>query len=154
MTRVLKENPSQVEPRYRVNGKLYNPKEREGLSKGGEARRGAFEFIKRKTEKEKSEDVNESVYLSDILREYKGKLYVPEQVFGQELSEEEEFEKSVKELPKMSLEDFRKAMENDKVKLLTSKEEASGVSYSGGYRDFIVDLKEIPGVKSLQRTKW
>ncbi|KAH0941733.1 hypothetical protein HID58_001370 [Brassica napus] len=154
VTRVLKENPSQVEPRYRVNGKLYNPKEREGLSKGGEARRGAFEFIKRKTEKEKSEDVNESVYLSDILREYKGKLYVPEQVFGQELSEEEEFEKSVKELPKMSLEDFRKAMENDKVKLLTSKEEASGVSYSGGYRDFIVDLKEIPGVKSLQRTKW
>ncbi|CAN6987129.1 unnamed protein product [Brassica rapa subsp. trilocularis] len=154
VTRVLKENPSQVEPRYRVNGKLYNPKERDGLSKGGEARRGAFEFIKRKTEKEKSEDVNESVYLSDILREYKGKLYVPEQVFGQELSEEEEFEKSVKELPKMSLEDFRKAMENDKVKLLTSKEEASGVSYSGGYRDFIVDLKEIPGVKSLQRTKW
>nr|VDC74963.1 unnamed protein product [Brassica rapa] len=153
VTRVLKENPSQVEPRYRVNGKLYNPKEREGLSKGGEATRGAFEFIKRK-EKEKVEDVNESVYLSDILREYKGKLYVPEQVFRQELSEEEEFEKSVKELPKMSLEDFRKAMENDKVKLLTSKEEASGVSYSGGYRDFIVDLKEIPGVKSLQRTKW
>ncbi|CAF2071279.1 unnamed protein product [Brassica napus] len=158
VTRVLKENPSQVEPRYRVNGKLYNPKEREDLSKGGEARRGAFEFIKRKTEnekeKERGEVVNESVYLSDILREYKGKLYVPEQVFGQELSEEEEFEKNVKELPKMSLEDFRKAMENDKVKLLTSKEEASGVSYSGGYRDFIVDLKEIPGVKSLQRTKW
>lgn len=160
VTRVLKENPSQVEPRYRVNGKLYNPKEREELSKGGEATRGAFEFIKRKTEnekekeKERGEVVNESVYLSDILREYKGKLYVPEQVFGQELSEEEEFEKSVKELPKMSLEDFRKAMENDKVKLLTSKEEASGVSYSGGYRDFIVDLKEIPGVKSLQRTKW
>ena len=160
VTRVLKENPSQVEPRYRVNGKLYNPKEREELSKGGEATRGAFEFIKRKTEnekekeKERGEVVNESVYLSDILREYKGKLYVPEQVFGQELSEEEEFEKNVKELPKMSLEDFRKAMENDKVKLLTSKEEASGVSYSGGYRDFIVDLKEIPGVKSLQRTKW
>ncbi|CAH8360142.1 unnamed protein product [Eruca vesicaria subsp. sativa] len=146
VTRVLKENPSQVEPRYRVNGKLYNPKEREGLSK---------EFTKRKNEKEKErgegEVVNESVYLSDILREYKGKLYVPEQVFGQELSEEEEFERNVKELPKISLEDFRKAMENDKVKLLTSKEEASGVS---GYREFIVDLKEIPGVKSLQRTKW
>ncbi|KAL0727161.1 hypothetical protein Bca4012_023254 [Brassica carinata] len=152
VTRVLKENPSQVEPRYRVNGKLYNPKEREGLSRGGgNARTGAFEFIKRKTEKEKGEVVDESVYLSDILREYKGKLYVPEQVFGQELSEEEEFEKNVKELPKMNLEDFKKAMENDKVKLLTSKEEASGIS---GYRDFVVDLKEIPGVKSLQRTKW
>ncbi|AEE84830.1 cell division protein-like [Arabidopsis thaliana] len=156
VTRVLKENPSQVEPRYRVGDKLYNLKEREDLSKGTNAATGAFEFIKRKfdskkkTETDKSE---ESVYLSDILREYKGKLYVPEQVFGPELSEEEEFEKNVKDLPKMSLEDFRKAMENDKVKLLTSKE-VSGVSYTSGYRGFIVDLKEIPGVKSLQRTKW
>lgn len=158
VTRVLKENPSQVEPRYRVGDKLYNLKEREDLSKGANAT-GAFEFIKRKLdsktkiETEKSEIGNESVYLSDILREYKGKLYVPEQVFGPELSEEEEFEKTVKDLPKMSLEDFRKAMKNDKVKLLTSKE-VSGVPYTSGYRDFIVDLKEIPGVKSLQRTKW
>lgn len=158
VTRVLKENPSQVEPRYRVGDKLYNLKEREDLSKGANAT-GAFEFIKRKLdsktkmETEKREIGNESVYLSDILREYKGKLYVPEQVFGPELSEEEEFEKTVKDLPKMSLEDFRKAMKNDKVKLLTSKE-VSGVPYTSGYRDFIVDLKEIPGVKSLQRTKW
>lgn len=159
ITRVLKENPSQVEPRYRVGDKLYNLKEREDLNKGANAT-GAFEFIKRKfdskkkIEKEKSEIGNESVYLNDILREYKGKLYVPEQVFGPELSEEEDFEKTVKDLPKMSLEDFRKAMKNDKVKLLTSKEEVSGVPYTSGYRDFIVDLKEIPGVKSLQRTKW
>lgn len=158
VTRVLKENPSQMEPRYRVGDKLYNLKEREDLNKGANAT-GAFEFIRRKlgsktkTETEKNEIENESVYLSDILREYKGKLYVPEQVFGPELSEEEEFEKTVKDLPKMSLEDFRKAMENDKVKLLTSKE-VSGVPYTSGYRDFIVDLKEIPGVKSLQRTKW
>lgn len=155
VTRVLKENPSQVEPRYRAGDKLYNQKEREDLSKGGSAT-GAFEFIKRKLdsktemEKESSEIGDESVYLSDLLREYKGKLYVPEQVFGPALSEEEGFEKSVEELPKMSLEDFRKAMKNDKVKLLTSKE-ASGANDS---RDFIVDLKEIPGVKSLQRTKW
>ncbi|KAG7572317.1 hypothetical protein ISN44_As09g006860 [Arabidopsis suecica] len=108
VTRVLKENPSQLEPRYRVGDKLYNLKEREGLSKGANAT---------------------------------------------ELSEEEEFEKTVKDLPNLSLEDFRKAMENDKVKLLTSKE-VSGVPYTSGYRDFIVDLKEIPGVKSLQRTKW
>uniref|UniRef100_A0A1J3D189 ATP-dependent zinc metalloprotease FtsH n=1 Tax=Noccaea caerulescens TaxID=107243 RepID=A0A1J3D189_NOCCA len=158
VTRVLKENPSQVEPRYRVGDKLYNQKEREDLSKGANAT-GAFEFIKRKfdskteMEKESSEIGNESVYLSDLLREYKGKLYVPEQVFGPALSEEESFEKNVKELPKMSLEDFRKAIKNDKVKLLTSKE-ASGVPYTSDYRDFIVDLKEIPGLKSLQRTKW
>ncbi|ESQ54944.1 hypothetical protein EUTSA_v10024337mg [Eutrema salsugineum] len=158
VTRVLKENPSQVEPRYRVGDKLYNLKEREDLTRAANET-GPFEFIKRKLgsktkmETEKSEIGNESVYLSDILREYKGKLYVPEQVFGPELSEEEDFEKNVKELPKMSLEDFRKAMKNDKVKLLTSNE-ASGVPYTTGYRDFIVDLKEIPGVKSLQRTKW
>ncbi|XWS38213.1 hypothetical protein CRYUN_Cryun19dG0111300 [Craigia yunnanensis] len=53
----------------------------------------------------------------------------------------------------MSLGDFRKAMKNDKVKLLTSKE-VSVVSYVGGYGDFVVDLKDIPGDKSLQRTKW
>ncbi|CAA7037394.1 unnamed protein product [Microthlaspi erraticum] len=157
VTRVLKENPSQVETRYRVGDKLYNLKEREDLSKGGGNATVAFEFIKRKFDsktKESSEIGNESVYLSDLLREYKGKLYVPEQVFGPALSEEEEFEKNVKDLPKMSLEDFRKAMKNDKLKLLTSKEEASGVPYTNASRDFIVDLKEIPGVKSLQRTKW
>ncbi|KFK28948.1 hypothetical protein AALP_AA7G069500 [Arabis alpina] len=153
VTRVLKENPSQVEPRYKVGDKLYNLKEREGLSKSSNVT-GPFEFIKRKLgskmETEKSSELeNESVYLSDILREYKGKLYVPEQVFGAELSEEEEFEKNVKELPKMSLDDFRKAMKNDKVKLLTSKDD-----FGSEYREFIVHLKEIPGVKSLQRTKW
>ncbi|XP_010448634.1 PREDICTED: probable inactive ATP-dependent zinc metalloprotease FTSHI 1, chloroplastic isoform X2 [Camelina sativa] len=161
VTRVLKENPSQVEPRYRVGDKLYNLKEREDLSKGGaNASSGAFEFIRRKLDSktkvettEKSESGNESVYLSDILREYRGKLYVPEQVFGPELSEEDEFERTVKDLPKMSLEDFRNVMKNDKVKLLTSKE-VSGSPYTSGYRDFVVDLKEIPGVKSLQRTKW
>ncbi|VVB11889.1 unnamed protein product [Arabis nemorensis] len=156
VTRVLKENPSQVEPRYRVGDKLYNLKEREDLSRSSNAT-GPFEFIKRKfdsktkmEETEKSSEIgNESVYLNDILREYKGKLYVPEQVFGPELSEEDEFEKNVRDLPKMSLEDFRKAMKNDKVKLLTSKDD-----FGAPYRDFIVDLKEIPGVKSLQRTKW
>lgn len=156
VTRVLKENPSQLEPRYRVGDKLYNLKEREDLSKCANAATGAFEFIKRKFDsktKSETEKSEESVYLSDILREYKGKLYVPEQVFAPELSEEEQFEKTVKDLPNLSLEDFRKAMENDKVKLLTSKE-VSGVPYTSGYRDFIVDLKEIPGVKSLQRTKW
>ncbi|OMP02922.1 Peptidase M41 [Corchorus olitorius] len=60
VTRVLKENPSQVEPRYLVGDKIYTLKEKEDLSKGANL----------------------------------------------------------------------------------------------GYRDFVVDLKEIPGDKSLQRTKW
>ncbi|XP_010541753.1 PREDICTED: probable inactive ATP-dependent zinc metalloprotease FTSHI 1, chloroplastic [Tarenaya hassleriana] len=163
VTRVLKENPSQVEPRYRIGDKLYTLKEREDLSKGANA--GVFEFVRRKLdsktameketgESEKSSETgNGSVYLKDILREYRGKLYVPEQVFGPELSEEEEFEKNLRDLPKMSSEDFSKAVKSDKVKLLTSKE-ASGLSYVSGYRDFVVELKEIPGEKSLQRTKW
>lgn len=158
VTRVLRENPSQVEPRFLVGNKIYTLKEKEDLSKGNNL--GLIETLKKKLRsKENSKDesemssVNDNVYLKDILREYKGKLYVPEQIFGAELSEEEEFEKNLEELPKMSLEDFRKAIKTDKVKLLTSKE-VSAVSYVGGYRDFVVDLKDIPGDKSLQRTKW
>ncbi|KAK9274500.1 hypothetical protein L1049_021749 [Liquidambar formosana] len=166
MTRVLKENPSQVEPRYLVGDKLYTLKEKEGLSKSYDF--GIFEVLKRLNlkvrlprAKEKGEVGrdesgvrSEPVYLKDILREYKGKLYVPENVFGESLSEEEEFERNLEALPKMGFEDFLKAMRSDKVKLLTSKEEMRGVPYGYGKRDFIVDLKEIPGAKSLQRTKW
>ena len=165
VTRVLKENPSQVEPRFLVCNKIYTLKEKEDLSKGTNL--GLIEILKKKlnsketsknesNERERETEMNsenDNVYLKDILREYKGKLYVPEQIFGAELSEEEEFQKNLEELPKMSLEDFRKAMKNDKVKLLTSKE-VSGVSYVGGYGDFVLDLKDIPGDKSLQRTKW
>ncbi|KAL4340791.1 hypothetical protein GQ457_08G032110 [Hibiscus cannabinus] len=165
VTRVLKENPSQVEPRYLVGNKIYTLKEKEALRKGNNL--GLIETLKKKLKtkatlkSETSEDErqsetssdNEYVFLNDILREYKGKLYVPEQIFGAELSEEEEFEKNLEELPKMSLEDFRKAIKCGKVKLLTSNE-VSGVSYVGRYRDFVVDLESIPGDKNLQRTKW
>ncbi|KAE8717160.1 FtsH extracellular protease family isoform 2 [Hibiscus syriacus] len=165
VTRVLKENPSQVEPRYLVGNKIYTSREKEGLRKGKSL--GLIETMKKilKTKatlkNETSEDErqseasseNDNVYLNDILREYKGKLYVPERIFGAKLSEEDEFEKNLEELPKMSLGGFRKAMKSNKVKLLTSKD-VSGVSYIGRYRDFVVDLHDIPGDKSLQRTKW
>ncbi|GMI95524.1 FTSH inactive protease 1, ACCUMULATION AND REPLICATION OF CHLOROPLASTS 1 [Hibiscus trionum] len=165
VTRVLKENPSQIEPRYLVGNRIYTSKEKEALRKGNNL--GLIEFLKKKLKtkptlknetnegerRSETSSENDYVYLNDILREYKGKLYVPEQIFGAELSEEEEFEKNLEELPKMSLEDFRKAMKSNKVKLLTSKE-VSGVSYVGRYRDFVVDLENIPGDKSLQRTKW
>ncbi|WCJ26538.1 ATP-dependent zinc metalloprotease FtsH [Euphorbia peplus] len=152
LTRVLKENPSQIEPRYLIGEKFYNSKEKDGLSK--KKNLGFVQILADrlnfKAKTEKTNGSGEAVYLKDILREYKGKLYVPEQIFGAELSEEEEFDKSLEELPKMSFEDFRKAMESGKVKLLTSKE----VARVGGFREFIVDLKEIPGQKSLHRTKW
>ncbi|KAL5538136.1 hypothetical protein UlMin_044214 [Ulmus minor] len=165
VSRVLKENPSQLEPRYLIGDKLYTLKEKENLSKNSDE--GIFQLlVKRlssigKSKKagdlveggNESEVKNEAVYLKDILREYRGKLYVPEQVFGTKLSEEDEFEKSLEALPKLSLEDFQKYMKTDKVKLLTWKE-VSGGSYGNVCRDFIVDLKEIPGDKSLQRTKW
>lgn len=158
VTRVLKENPSQVEPKYLIGERFYSLKERQNLSEKNDV--GIFQSLAEKlNSKENSkkesdnQNVSGSVYLKDILREYKGKLYVPEQVFGHELSEEEEFDKNVKELPKMSIEEFKKYMESDKVKLLTSRG-INGMAFANGYRDFIVDLKDIPGNKKLQRTKW
>nr|DAD17907.1 TPA_asm: hypothetical protein HUJ06_019370 [Nelumbo nucifera] len=159
VTRVLKENPSQVEPRFLVGNNFYTLKEKQNLSKGVD---GIFGVAKRLYQKSrfgkqgdevggKKEESSEPVYLKDILREYKGKLYVPEAVFKATLSEEEEFDRNLEELPKMSFEDFMKAMANNKVELLTSK---ALVSSDYGYRDFVVNLKEIPGDKSLQRTKW
>nr|CAD1824191.1 unnamed protein product [Ananas comosus var. bracteatus] len=66
---------------------------------------------------------------------------------------EREFERNLKELPLMSFEDFQKHLKAGKVKLLTSKSTA-GSPLEIGYRDFIVDLEEIPGDKSIQKTKW
>lgn len=161
VTRVLKENPSQVEPRYLIGDKLYSLREKENLDKKG-LDSGVASLLKslnlkslvsRTSNKGQLSESQEDVYLKDILREYKGKLYVPEQIFGANLSEEEEFEKIVEELPKMGIEDFRKYMKSDKIKLLTFTE-SSGASYGYGFRDFVVELKEIPGDKSLQRTKW
>ncbi|KAK4802344.1 hypothetical protein SAY86_000547 [Trapa natans] len=165
VSRVLKDNPSQIEPKYRRGDKLFTLKEKESLGKKADT--GIIHVIRRKLNWEdvhkrgtessgpQGERVGseESVYLKDLLREYKGKLYVPEQVFGEELSQEDEFDRNIGELPKMSFDDFRKAVKSDKVKLLASKEPAS-LSYGNGYRDFVVDLKEIPGDKSLHRTKW
>lgn len=151
VTRVLKENPSQVEPKFLIGEKFYTLKEKQNLSERSDP--GIFQILAEKLnlrEKSKkgseSQNVSGNVYLKDILREYRGKLYVPEQIFGAEFSEDEEFDKNVKELPKLSGEEFRKYMNSDKVKLLTSKE--------SGYRDFVVDLKDIPGDKRLQRTQW
>lgn len=166
VTKVLRENPSQIEPKYLIGNKLYTLKEKESLSRRGFNERVA-EILKKLNlkalvAKGGNESVSDSyfvkpegeVYLKDLLREYRGKLYVPEQVFGANLSEEEEFQKNVKELPRISYEDFQKYMKSDKIKLVTFKED-SGISYGNyGYTDFIVDLKEIPGEKSLHRTKW
>lgn len=101
----------------------------------------------------KEGEASSPVYLKDILREFRGKLYVPEEVFKKNLSEEEEFDRNLTELPAMRFEDFQKQLKAGKIKLLTSRSEV-GSPPDTGYRDFVVDLKEIPGDKSIQKTKW
>lgn len=158
VSRVLKENPSQVEPRFRIGDEYYTLTERENLKKkrfgfGGidVLKRMIFKDKERANEQNEGEkDLEGGVYLKDILREFRGKLYVPEQMFGVNLSEEEEFDRNFEAMPKMSYEEFVKFMRRDKVKLLTLKE----VSGEDGVREFIVELKETPGEKSLHRTQW
>ncbi|EPS61004.1 hypothetical protein M569_13795, partial [Genlisea aurea] len=158
VTRVLRENPSQVEPKYLIGNKLYTSTERESLYRKGITaqllrllKRLNSETIVHAPDKESNlVNAEGNVYLKDLLREHKGKLYVPEQIFGVRLSEEEEFDRNAQEeeeLPKMEYEDFQKHLKSDKVKLVSFKED-------NGYRDFVVDLKETPGAKSLHRTKW
>ncbi|KAG6469439.1 hypothetical protein ZIOFF_074156 [Zingiber officinale] len=48
------------------------------------------------------------VHLKALLREFKGKLHAPEEVFKDNLFEEEEFERNSEELPWMSFKDFQK----------------------------------------------
>jgi hypothetical protein len=159
--RVLEENPSQVPPKYLIGNKLYNLREKENLGK--KSNEGIFDLLKRlslkNSQRKKSESDDEvsgerdSVYLNDLVKDYKGKLYVPEQIFATPLSEEEEFNENLEKLPKMSIDDFTKALSKDKIKLVTSKE-TSKEDYGIGHKDYIVDLKEIPGDKRLQATKW
>lgn len=153
--RVLEDNPSQVPPKYLVGNKLYHSQEKENLGKSSSE--GILDILSKRLRLKKPQRKNESevsgerdsVYLKDLLKEYKGKLYVPEQIFGTPLSEEEEFDENLKSLPRMSVEDFSKALSKDKIKLITSKGD-----YGSGYRNFIVELKEIPGDKRLHSTKW
>lgn len=152
MKRVLEENPSQVPPKYLIGNKLYTSQQKENLDK--KSNEGIFDLLLKRlksSRESESDEVGEkdSVYLNELLKKYRGKLYVPEQIFGTPLSEEEEFNENLKTLPKMSVEDFTKALSKDKIKLVTSKED-----YGTEYRDYIVELKEIPGDKRLQVTKW
>ncbi|CAA3008680.1 probable inactive ATP-dependent zinc metalloprotease FTSHI 1, chloroplastic [Olea europaea subsp. europaea] len=162
VNRVLRTNPSRVEPKYLTGNRLYTQKEKDDLRKNGFGNRffNTLRWLNSKvlmSENDKESDQGnlmkseEEVYLPDILREYKGKLYVPKQVFGASLSEEKEFDKNMEELPKLRYNDFRKYLKSDQVKLLSFKED-SGISY--GYRDFVVDLKETPGGKSFRNAKW
>ncbi|KAA8520963.1 hypothetical protein F0562_011636 [Nyssa sinensis] len=56
-------------------------------------------------------------------------------------------------MPKMGFEEFLKAMRSDKIELLTSKK-CTRMLCGCGHWEFIVNSKEIPGDKSLHKTKW
>lgn len=146
VSRVLKQNPSQVEPKFLIGDKFYSLEERLHLKK--EKGDDVFE-VKERREDGKRVDFGD-VKLKDMLRDFRGKLYVPEQVFEEQLSEEEEFDRSFLLLPKIEFKEFEKAMRTDKIKLLTFKDDISNQEHY----DFILEFKEIPGIKSLHRTKW
>jgi hypothetical protein len=104
----------------------------------------------------KKSDANEhdkQVFLSDLLREYRGNLYVPEEAFSGHVSELEEFNRLLDVLPEMTFESFLKAMNAQQVEMLTSRGHASPRG-EFVYYDFIVDLKSIPGEQHLQRRHW
>lgn len=93
------------------------------------------------------------VYLKDLLRQYKGELYVPEEAFKYRASEVGDFNSRLKTLPKMHLKDLLKVMRANQIEMLTSRavQTPEGVYV---YRDFIIDLKGFPVEKNLQRKKW
>lgn len=149
MKRVLVQNPSQIEPRFKIGEKFYTLKEKEDLGQNGYFQGNVVrEFLKRldffKGGEKGGENYAKDVFLNDVLRKFRGKLYVPEQIFVDELSEEDEFVREFEKLPRMGVEDLERYVKSGMVKFVTFKDDV----------DFIVELKEIPGDKNLQRTKW
>ncbi|KAH7435116.1 hypothetical protein KP509_06G050800 [Ceratopteris richardii] len=167
-TEVLKSIPSQVESKYLVDGKLYTLREK-SLLKVSPWKRLASALKLQHSGKDKIEtpqkpaepsevlpieslDSKKPIYLSDILREYKGDLYVPEEVFVRSTSDLDSFEREIETLPIMTGKDFLRAVKGNQVSLVTSK----GMLGPGKfvYRDFIVNLTNVPGEEELHQTKW
>jgi hypothetical protein len=167
---VLEKTPSQIEAKYMVDGKLYTLREKE-------MRKTSFwqTIIKSlnnvrksviKTDEAPKEDLSRasvdreeqpvqrqrSVYLSDLLREYKGELYVPEEAFKEPVSDLDLFRRSMHTLPIMTFNEFLNAVKAGQVTLLTSRAVLGLSKYD--YLDFIVNLKNVSGEEPLHRTKW
>lgn len=107
-----------------------------------------------KTEAVEERENPKSVYLEDLLREYKGDLYVPEEVFSKVDKEEVgDFEQHFYESPQISVEDFRKFSDLNQVEALVSR----GMTTLDGkvtYANFVVELKDTPGQKELHQKRW
>lgn len=170
VSRLLRERPSQVEPKYLIGDELYTLREKQRLEtplwkRAVETVQNRFAKVGSETPSQpedeipvpsKKSDANErqkQVFLSDLLREYRGNLYVPEEAFSGHVSELEEFNRLLDVLPEMTFESFLKAMNAQQVEMLTSRGHASPRG-EFVYYDFIVDLKSIPGEQHLQRRHW
>lgn len=175
-SKVLRNNPSQVEPRYLIGDRLYSLREKQllkapfwkkiatalqyntGLLRNKKSHRQSIEIrdqdenLSTSAGKGQLEEPIKSVYLHDLLREYKGELYVPEEAFKDHASELDDFNKTIDTLPTMTLEDFLKAVKSNQVELLTSRGILASSKYS--YQDFIVNLRPIPGDQRLHTTQW
>lgn len=174
-TQVLRSTPSQVEPKYLIDGKLYTLREKEllrvspwkkiasalKLQEFGTLVKNREEISRKQLhetpdQREINQDLsinsNKSVYLSDLLREYKGELYVPEEAFTGSTSDLDAFQREIDALPLMTREDFVRAVRANQVNLLTSKGDLGPGKFV--YRDFIVSLKDVPGEEGLHQTKW
>ena len=168
---VLEKIPSQIEAKYVIDGKLYTLREKEMLKtsfwkKVMESLNLRVRSIIKKDEGTTKEDLSranidqeeqsvqphKSVYLSDLLREYKGELYVPEEAFKEPASDLDSFQRNMQTLPIMKFNDFLKAAKAGQVTLLTSRAVMGPRKYA--YLDFIVNLKNVAGEEPLHRTKW
>ena len=183
VTKLLSERPSQVEPKYLVDSELYTLKELRKLEapiwKGAVdsmwsnveqlVKSTQRRFTKEKEEVEEdyngveevssssstqsSEESGGSVYLPDLLRTFKGNLYVPEELFEGQGEELKKFNQELKSLPEMGLEEFVRCARAQEVQILVSR----GVTMPDGkhaYYDFLVELKKIPGQEELQTRQW
>lgn len=104
------------------------------------------------TENEEVAESSRPVYLNDLLRGFKGNLYVPEEVFESQADELEEYNRQLDLLPEMGLDEFLRAARAGEVDMLVSR----GVTTPEGkhsYYDFLVELKSVPGEPELQSPK-
>ncbi|XP_024522811.1 probable inactive ATP-dependent zinc metalloprotease FTSHI 1, chloroplastic [Selaginella moellendorffii] len=155
MTQILRENPSRVERKCLSGDRMLSLKEwrlqrvplwSKLLAKIEPLVEKAREV--RPQEKKTPETTSQaakgrSVFLPDLLRAYKGNLYVPEEIFMGHVAEAEEFAREFAELPVMIFQDFVNVMQSDQVAQIKSKG-----------TQFIVELKELSGERSAQAQKW
>lgn len=170
VSKVLRERPSQLEPKYLVGDKYYTLRELQrkqtpNWRRAAEAFRSIIVSPEPKTTSLTGADdelssresdaaaVAKSVYLSDLLREFRGDLYVPEEAFEGHTWELKEFNYCLESLPEMALEDFLRAKNSEQVEMLVSRGIASP-NGSTSYYDFIVKLKSMPGEQGLHCTQW